>query len=197
MKNLNPKQKNKLRLLYVKFYLTQLGAFILLMILPFLLGKVLEFLVMYLAFAITRYLLGFNYSLHYKKETICITVGVIVFGILSLAVPFFYVVLIMAIVLGITLAILLHLSYKYKGMWLFTQAAKPDKFALLYVFFDGDISYEHVKKICKYKGLDEFHTAIICEYTDGNKISYIAWKHNYSQRMTIYFLNEAIEQLTK
>ena len=195
-KTLTKTQRTKLKLLYVRLYLTQLGAFLLLMVLPFFLGKVLEFLVMYLSFAVARYLLGFKYSLHYKKESICITVGVIVFGILSLAVPFFYVVLIVAIAFGVSLAILLHLSYKYKGMWLFTQAAKPDKFALLYVFFDGDLSYDHVRKICKFKGLDEEQTKFIVEYTQGEKISYIAYKHNYSQRMTIYKLDDAIEKLT-
>ena len=129
---------------------------------------------MYLAFAIARYILGFNYSLHYKKEVICITVGVIVFGILSLAVPFFYVILIIAIAMGIALAVLLHLSYKYKGLFLFAKISKPDKFALLYVFFDGDITRDHVYKICKYKGLDEEHSCIIRDFMDGNKISFIA-----------------------
>ena len=196
-KNLTKTQRNKIRLLYTRFYLTQLGAFLLLMVLPFLLGKVIEFLVMYLSFAVARYLLGFKYSLHYKKETTCITVGVVVFGILSLAVPFFYIVLIIAIAFGIGLAILLHLSYKYKGMWLFTQVAKPDKFALLYVFFDGDLSEYHVKKMCKFKGLTPEETELIGEYVEGHKISYIAYKHNYSQRMMIYKLDEAIDKLIK
>lgn len=194
-KNLTKTQRSKITRLYVRVYFTQIGAFLLVMILPFLLGKVIEFLIMYLAFAVARYILGFHYSLHYKKESICITVGVIVFGILSLAVPFFYVVMILAITLGIALAILLHLSYKYKGMWLFTQAAKPDKFALLYVFFDGDMSEHNVKKMCRHKMLTEEQTQIIWEYAQANKISYIAWKHNYSQRMLIYKLDEAIDKL--
>lgn len=194
-KNLTKTQKRKIRLLYLKMYLTQIAAFLLLMVLPFLLGKVLEFLVMYLVFAVARYILGFNYSLHYKKEVICITVGVIVFGILSLAVPFFYVILIIAVVMGISLAILLHLSYKYKGLFLFAKIAKPDKFALLYVFFDGDIRRNHVQKICKYKGLDEEHTNIIKDFMDGNKISFIAWKYHYSQRMAIYKIDESIDKL--
>lgn len=195
-KNLTKTQKNKIRILYLKTYLIQLGAFLLVMILPFLLGKVLEFLIMYLSFAVARYILGFNYSLHYKKETICITVGVIVFGILSLAVPFFYVNMILAITLGIALAILLHLSYKYKGFYLFNKVAKPDKFALLYVYFDSDISDIHIKKICNHKGLEPQQTHIICDFMKGNKLSYLAWKYNYSQRMFIYKLDEAIEKLT-
>lgn len=194
-KNLTKTQKNKIRLLYCKVYLIQLGAFLLVMILPFLLGKVLEFLIMYLSFAVVRSILGFNYSLHYKKETICITVGVIVFGILSFAVPFFYVNLIVAIALGIALAILLHLSYKYKGFYLFTKMAKPDKFAQLYVFFDGDISELHIKKICNHKGLEPIEARMINDFMQGNKLSYLAWKYNYSQRNFIYKLDEAIEKL--
>lgn len=133
-KTLTKTQRNKIRLLYVKLYLMQLGGFLLLMVLPFLLGKVLEFLVMYTAFAVARVILGFKYSLHYKKESLCITVGTIVFGILSLAVPFFYIVLIIAISMGIGLAVLLHLSYKYKGFYLFAKMAKADRFALLYTY---------------------------------------------------------------
>ena len=80
-------------------------------------------------------------------------------------------------------------------MWLFTQAAKPDKFALLYTYFAGDIEMKHVKIMCKYKGLDSFQTQSICEFMEGNKMSYIAWKHNYSLRMINYKLDEAINKL--
>ena len=196
-KNLTKTQKSKIRRLLFKVYLTQIGAFLLVMVLPFLLGKVFEFLVMYTAFCVARYILGFNYSLHYKKEAMCVTVGVIVFGILSLAVPFFYVLMIIAILIGAGLAIILHLSYKYKGVWLFSKVARPDKYAVLYVFFEGDLSEHHVKKMCRYKGLTNEETELIEEYVEGHKISYIAYKHNYSQRMIIYKLDEAIEKLIK
>ena len=193
--NLTKTQKNKLRLLYLKFYLSQLGAFLLLMVLPFLLGKVFEFLVMYTAFAIARYLLGFKYSLHYKKEALCITVGAVVFGIFSLAVPFFYVVVIMAILLGVALAVLLHLSYKYKGFYLFNFVAKPDKFAELYVLLDGDLTPHHVKIICNHRGLDKEETEIMLLFAEGNKKSYIAKKLNYSEKTIERKINEAIDKL--
>ena len=196
-KNLSKTQKNKIRLLYAKFYITQLGAFLLLMVLPFILGKVFEFLVMYLAFAVARYLLGFKYSLHYKKESLCISVGAIVFGILSLAVPFFYVVLIIAITLGVALAVLLHLSYKYKGMFLFAQISRPDKFAELYVIFDGDLDRHHVQIMCLHKGLDKETTSIVCDFTDGNKKSYIAKKYNYSEKTIERKINDAVDILKK
>lgn len=195
-KNLTKTQRTKLARFWIKLYLIQILGFLLLMVLPFIMGKVLEFLVMYLSFAVVRYFLGFKYSLHYKKESVCITVGVIVFGILTLAVPFFYVIMVIAILYGAALAVLLHLSYKYKGMWLFTQVSKPDKFALLYVYFDGDLERNKIRYRCKLKGLNEFETSLICEFLQGEKISYIAHINNYSQRMIIYKLDEAIEKLT-
>lgn len=196
-KNLTKTQRNKLRLLYLRVYLTQTLGFLLLMVLPFLLGKVFEFLVMYTAFAITRYLLGFKYSLHFKKESICITVGVIVFGILSLAVPFFTIVVIIAISLGVGLAIILHLSYKYKSMWLFNKLSRPDKFAQLYVLMDGDLTPHHVKIMCIHRGLNKEQTQIIGDFAEGNKKSYIAKKYNYSEKTIERKINEAIEILNE
>ena len=193
--NLTKTQKNKLRLLYLKFYLTQLGAFLLLMVLPFLLGKVFEFLVMYTSFAIVRYILGFKYSLHYKKETLCISVGAVVFGILSLAVPFFYVVVIMAIVMGIALAVLLHLSYKYKGFYLFNLMSKPDKFAELYVLMDGNLEPHHVEIICRHRGLDKEQTKIMLLLAEGNKKSYIAKQMGYEVKTIERRINEALDKL--
>ena len=194
-KNLTKTQKNKLRMLYLKVYLIQLGTFAVVMILPFLTGKVFEFLVMYLSFCIVRYILGFKYSLHYKKESLCAFVGAIVFGILTLAVPFFYVDIICGIALGIGLAILLHLSYKYKSMWLFNSVAKPDKFATLYTFFDGNLDKNYVKMICYYHGLNHFQTELIIDFTRCEKLEYMAKCRNYSTRMLIYKLDEAIDKL--
>jgi hypothetical protein len=196
-KNLTKTQKNKLRMLYLKVYLIQLGTFAVVMILPFLTGKVFEFLVMYLSFCIVRYILGFKYSLHYKKESLCAFVGAIVFGILTLAVPFFYVDIICGIALGIGLAILLHLSYKYKSMWLFNSVAKPDKFATLYTFFDGNLDKDYVKMICYYRGLNKFQTELIIDFTRCEKLEYMAKHRNYSTRMLIYKLDEAIDKLIK
>ena len=195
LKNLSKKQKNKLRLFYVKIYLIQLGTFLLVMILPFVCGKVLEFLLMYLSFAVVRALLGFKYSLHYKKEVMCVAISVIIFGILCLAVPFFYVDIILAVSLGVGLAIALHLSYKYEGLFIFAKVAKPDKFALLYTYFDGDLSELHVKSICFHKNLDKDQTNLIWDYLQGDKISYLSNKYNYSLRMVNYKLDQAIDTL--
>lgn len=193
--NLSKTQKKKIKFFYFRLYLTQIVGFTLLMVLPFLLGKVLEFLIMYLAFAIARYILGFKYSLHYKKEVTCIGVGVLVFGIVTLAVPFFYVNLILGISIGVALAIFLHFSYRYKGLFIFAKVCKPDKFATLYVYFDEDLSERHIKSICRYKGLSSEQTHIIWDYMQGHKISYLSTKYNYSQRMFIYKLDEAMHCL--
>lgn len=188
-------QRSRLIRFWVTIYIHQLLGFLLLMVLPFLMGKVLEFLTMYFAFALARYILGFKYSLHFKKESTCITVGIIVFGILTLAVPFFYAIMVIAIVYGIGLAVLLHLSYKYKGMWLFSKISKPDKFALLYTYFDGDLEYNHVRRICKLKGLEPVEVDMLSDYTQGNKMLYLAKVYNYSLRMMNYKLDECIDKL--
>ncbi len=196
-KKLTKTQRNKIRRLYARMYLIQIGTFLLVMVLPFLLGKVFEFLVMYVSFAISRYILGFHYSLHFKKESLCISASLIVFGVLSLAVPFFYAVIIIAIAMGFSLAIILHISYKYRSLWLLNKVARPDKFSLLYAFFDGDLSEHHIKIICSKKGLNHFQICLIYNYMRGEKISYLAFKFNYSQRMLIYKLDEAIDKLLK
>lgn len=196
-KNLSKKQKNKLFWLWARLYLIQVLGFAFIMILPFLIGKVVEFLVMYLAFAIVRYILGFKYSLHFKNEFLCLTVGAVVFGILTLAVPFFYVEIIIAVLLGCGLATFLHLSYKYKGFWLFAKMAKPDKFATLYVIFDGDLSEKYIHRQCRFKGLDEETTKIVFEYMEGYKLSYLAFRFNYATKTIDRKLTEAIEVLNK
>ena len=196
-KNLTKKQKNRIRLIYLKTYLIQLGTLLLVFMLPFLLGKMVEFLVMYVAFVIVRYILGFKYSLHFKKESLCVSVSIVIFGILALAVPFFYVTIILAILLGTALAILLHLSYKYRSLWLFNKVAKPDKFAVLYTFFEGNLDERYIKTVCTYKGLNHFQASLIYNFMQGEKISYLAFKFNYSQRMLIYKLDEAIDKLLK
>lgn len=188
-------QKNKIRLFYAKVYFIQLGTFLLVMVLPFLLGKVFEFLVMYLAFCVTRSILGFKYSLHYKKESLCATVGVVVFGILSLVVPFFYVVLIIAVSLGVGLAVLLHLSYKYKGFYLFTKRAKPDKFAEISVIFDDDLSRKHVMAISLHRGLTKDEAQLMADFAEGNKKSYLAKKYNYSEKTIERNINDCIDKL--
>lgn len=188
-------QRSRLTRFWVMLYLHQLLGFLLLMVLPFLMGKVLEFLTMYLAFAIARLILGFKYSLHFKKESTCITVGIIVFGILTLAVPFFYAIMVIAISYGIGLAFFLHLSYKYQSMWLFSKISKPDRFALLYTYFDGDLEYNHVRRICKLKGLESKEVDMISDYTQGYKMTYLAKVFNYSLRMMNYKLDECIEKL--
>lgn len=194
-KNLSKKQKNKLIWFFTKLYFIQIFGFLIVMVLPFLVGKVFEFLVMYLSFAIARYILGFKYSLHFQNESLCLTVGAVVFGILTLAVPFFYVVLIIAILLGVGLAVFLHLSYKYKGFWLFAKMAKPDKYAILYTLFGENLDEKYILRTCKHAGLTSQDCHIVYDYMAGEKISYIAHKYNYSVKSIDRILSEAIDLL--
>lgn len=188
-------QKKKLRMLYVKLYVHQILGFLLLMVLPFVLGKVFEFLILYFTFAITRNILGFKYSLHFKKEATCISVGVIVFGILTLVVPFFSVIICAAIILGCGLATILHLSYKYKGMFLFMQVANKDRYADLFVALDADVSEHHIKIMGKHWGLNDFQRNLLFDYMQKDKLSYLAKKYNYSDRQINYELDEIVNKI--
>lgn len=190
-------QKKKLRLLYFKMYIHQILAFLLLMILPFLLGKVFEFLMMYFAFALVRVILGVKYSLHFKKETLCISVGVIVFGVLTLVVPFFSILVCIAILMGCGLAVILHLSYKYRGMCLFMQVANKDRYADLFVALDADTSERHIKLMGRHWGLDEFQRDLLFDYMQKDKLSYLAKKYNYSDRQINYELDEIVDKITR
>ena len=165
------------------------------MILPFLFGKVFEFLLMYLCFAIVRYILGFKYSLHYTSEMICITVGVVTFGLLTLIVPHFAVDVVLAVLFGTTLGILLHLSYKYKSMNKFMEKIGKDRFAELYVIFNGNFNPAYIKRMCNHYMLTLEETNIVSDYIAGEKISYLAYKYSYGKTRFNEILDEIIAKL--
>lgn len=196
--NLTKAQQKKLRLFYAKVLICQCLGFLLLMVLPVLLGKLFEFLMMYFAFALVRAILGFKYSLHYKKESICIFVGVVVFAVLTLVIPFFHIVVIMAIAIGTALAIILHLSYKYRGMWLFLSVVNKDRYAELYTIFDGNIEYVHIMMMAKHYGIEgDMERHLLADYMTNFKLSYLAKKYNYSIRQINYKLDEILETIKK
>ena len=196
-KTLNQKTKRKLAWLYVRLWVTQLGGFLLVMILPFVFGKVLEFLIMYLCFCVVRYILGFKYSLHYKRETVCITTGVVVFGFLTLIVPSFQTDLVIGVLLGISLAILLHLSYRLKTANLFLIKVSRDRFAELYVVFNGRTEPEYINKMALHYGVDKDKINILIDYLNGEKLSYLSYKYNYSLRQINNILDEITDKVTK
>lgn len=194
--NLSKKQQKKIKRLYFRILLVQAIGFTILMVLPFLLGKLFEFLTLYFSFAIARAFLGFKYSLHYRKESTCIFVGVVVFGIMTLVIPFFDVNVIGAVVEGVVVAILLHLSYKYRGMWLFMQVANRDRYADLFVFFNANTEYTYIRRMAKHYGVkDEFKQNLLADYMTNFKLSYLAKKYNYSQRQINYILDEIVNTI--
>ena len=192
-KNLPKKQRNKIRFLYFRTYLIQISCFLTVMVLPFLLNKVFEFLLLYLVFAITRYILGFKYSLHYTKESTCFTVGVIVFGFLTLIVPSFDINIILALIFGSGLGIFLHLSYKFKGMKLFLRVAAKDRYAELYVYFNGNTDPEYLKKMGKHWELTETEINILIDFMNKEKLSYLAKKYSYSE----IYINKLLDKIMR
>ena len=80
---------------------------------------------------------------------------------------------------------------------MFNKASKTDKFATLYTYLDGNLDYQYVRYRCLYKGLTSYQTDLIYGFLRGDKISYMAKIRNYSERMLIYKLDEAIDKLVK
>jgi hypothetical protein len=194
-KTLTKTQKNKLYRLYIKMYIIQISCFLTVMILPFILNKVFEFLIMYFTFIVIRYLLGFKYSLHYVKESTCFTVAVLVFGVLTLVVPFFSINIILAILLGTGLAILLHLSYKYKGLHLYFTVANKDRHATLYVFFNGNIDPKYIAMLGKHYKLSPIEINILVDYMQNSKLVYLSKKYNYSERQINNILDNIVDTI--
>lgn len=190
-KLLTKKQKNKIFFIYVKTYLLQFLTFGIVIILPFLVGKPLEFFLMYISFCLVRYILGFKYSLHFTKEIYCIITSVVTFGVITLVVPFFYINVIAALLFGSGLALILHFSYQYKSFKLFIFAANKDRYAELYVYFNGNTTDKYISTMGKHYGLNDLEVKLLIDYMNHEKLSYLAEKYNYS----LIYINNLLDKI--
>lgn len=163
----------------LRFYLEQIMGFILILLFPIVTGKYVEYLFIYLTFVFTRAILGFNKSIHFEKESVCIFLALIIFWLITFFVPSFNINFTIAVCLGFLLAVFLHFSYKVNRLTLFMKVANKDRFATFYCILDGDLNDEYIKAISYKIGLDEIDTKILTLFMKGNKISYIAKTLNY------------------
>lgn len=194
-KNLTKKQKTKLRLLYARLFITQGLAFLFIMLFPIFIGKWTEFMVVYLSFAITRYILGFKKSLHFKREIICISVATVLFWLITLITPSFSILFIISIIYGIILAVVLHLSYRFKRLYLFKSVANKDRYAEFYMIMNADFSENKVKLYCNHFNLDETDSEILRLYLcEKSKISVIAYKFKITEMTVNRHLDDILEK---
>lgn len=196
--NLTNKQKRKLRLLYARLFITQSLGFLFVMLFPILIGKWLEFMIVYLSFALTRYVLGFKKSLHFKREIICISVAAVLFWFITLITPSFNIILIIAILYGIGLATLLHFTYRYKRLYLFKSVANKDRYAEFYMALNADMSEHKVRITCNHFNISKDDTEMLVLYLcNKEKISYIAYKFKITEMTVNRHLDDILEIIVK
>ena len=180
--DISPEAKKRLLKLKVKITIIQTTALIVIAFLPWVVGRPVEFSLVYASFCLTRMTLGFNRSLHFKSELICITAGAFVFWLLTFLTPSIEVCVIMAVVYGSATALGFRLYWELHDLMLYRKAAKLDRYAMLYTAFKGNISRKHIYGIMRAKGLGKEEIDIIILYMEGVKVDAIAIEKNYSKR---------------
>lgn len=196
--NLTNKQKRKLRLLYARLFITQSLGFLFVMLFPIIIGKWLEFMIVYLSFALTRYVLGFKKSLHFKREIICISVAAVLFWFITLITPSFNIILIIAILYGVGLATLLHFTYRYKRLYLFKSVANKDRYAEFYMTLNADMSEHKVRITCNHFNISKDDTEMLVLYLcNKEKISYIVYKFKITEMTVNRHLDDILEIIVK
>ena len=133
--NLPPKYRKRLRLLKAKVMAIQTIGLIVIATLPWFTGRPVEFALVYASFCITRLMLGFNRSLHFKSETVCVTSGALVFWALTFLTPNVETSIILSLAYGAGLALGFRLYWELHDLMMYRKACKTDRYAMLYVVF--------------------------------------------------------------
>ena len=130
--DLPPRQKKRLRWLKIKFIIVQTLALIVISALPWLTGRPIEYTIVYVSFCLTRMVLGFTRSLHFKSELLCVTVGALTFWGLTYLTPNVETSIILSLCYGAGLALGFRLYWELHDLMMYKKAAKTDRFAMLY-----------------------------------------------------------------
>ena len=192
---LSPKTKKRLRILKAKVIAIQTVALVMIAFLPWAVGRPVEFSLVYASFCLTRYTLGFSHSLHFKSELVCVTVGAVVFWLLTLLTPSVEVCLIMSLAYGAAMAIGFRLYWELHDLILYKKAAKLDRYAMLFAAFKGDLSPKHVFGIMRIRGYGSDDIELVQAYLSKEKVEAIAFDRNYSKRAIESKLTELATEL--
>lgn len=179
---LSPTAKKRLRLLKIKVFTLQTIAIIVIAFFPWIVGRPVEFSLVYASFYLTRMTLGFSRSLHFKSELACISIGAVTFWLLTFLAPSISVCVIMALVYGSATAIIFRLYWELHDLLLYKKASKMDRYAMLYTAFKGNTIERHIVGVMRAKGYGKDDIHIIVLYMDRIKVEGIAAEMNYSKR---------------
>lgn len=173
--NLPPKYRKRLRWLKVKVIAIQTIALIVIAALPWFSGRATEFALVYASFCMTRLMLGFNRSLHFKSELSCVTIGALCFWALTFLTPSVEVLIILSLCYGAGLALGFRLWWELHDLMMYHKAAKTDRYAMLYVVFKGNCDPKHINGVMRAKGYtDSDEIKIVQLYMAKEKVEYIA-----------------------
>ena len=192
---LSPETKKRVRLAKAKVITIQSVAFLVIAFLPWVVGKPVEFSLVYASFCLTRLCLGFSRSLHFKSELVCVTAGAFTFWLLTFLTPSVEACVIMALVYGGATALAFRLYWELHDLLLYRKAAKFDRYAMLYTAFKGNITPKHIYGVMKMKGYAEEDISMVISYMEREKVEAIANKAHYSKRVVEFRLSDIAEFL--
>lgn len=192
---LPPSLLKKAKRIRAMAFAAQTAALIAISLFPIIVGKGTEFAIMYVSFCLTRLILGFKKSLHFKSEMLCISAGALVFWGLTLLIPSHEAILIVSVAYGCGLALGFRLYWELHDLRLYRLAAKSDRKAMLYCAFKGNIEPRHIKGIMKIRGYGDREIRMVVSYMSGLKIEAIAHDEKYAKITIDKALTEIAEDL--
>lgn len=173
--NLPPKYRKRLRWLKAKVIAIQTIALVVIAALPWFTGRPVEFALVYASFCMTRLMLGFSRSLHFKSELSCVTIGALCFWALTFLTPSVEVLIILSLCYGAGLALGFRLWWELHDLMMYKKAAKTDRYAMLYVVFKGNCDPKHINGVMRAKGYaDKDEIKMVQMYMQRDKVEYIA-----------------------
>ena len=173
----------------------QTAALIAISLFPIIVGKGTEFAIMYVSFCLTRLVLGFKKSLHFKSEMLCISAGALVFWGLTLLIPSHEAILVVSVAYGCGLALGFRLYWELHDLRFYRLAAKSDRKAMLYCAFKGNVEPRHIKGVMRVRGYGDREIRMVVSYMSGLKIEAIAHDEKYAKITIDKALTEIAEDL--
>lgn len=194
--NLSPKLKRKIALLKAKVIAIQTVALVIVAALPLLAGRPVEFSLLYASFCLTRIILGFSHSVHFKSELACTTIGALTFWGLTFLAPSAEASIIMSLVYGAGLALVFRLYWELHDLMMYHKAAKTDRYAMFYTAFKGNLDPRHIRGVMRLRGfIDEDLIKAVQMYMAKEKVDYIAQWMNMPLRSVDRKLTETADAI--
>ena len=173
---LDKETKRRYTMLKLSMMAMQTLSLALVAIVPWFFGRQVEFALVFASFTLIRLVLGFDRSFHAESETVCIFVGALIFWALTLLTTDVQVSVIISLAYGGGVAICFRLYWELHDLMMYRKAAKTDRYAMLYCFFDGNLSPDYIGGAMTMFGYTDAGPDIkmVQMYMAKEKVEYIA-----------------------